>query len=86
VPVSGNKAALGPDGQILHHPDGRPVMVADPYQGLRVNWPAYSCFAGAGVSLAWTLFLVGHGMVALIRKRPKTVERTGAPPLSSDPD
>ena len=70
APVSGNKAALGPDGQFLHHPAGRPVTVRDPYQGLRVNWPAYLCFLGAAASLAWTLFLVGFGIFALIRQRP----------------
>jgi hypothetical protein len=83
-PVSAHKALIGPNGQIVHRADGQPVMIPDHYRELRVNWPGYLCFAGASLSLAWTLFLVGFGIVALIRQRPnKRVEPTADGACSS---
>jgi hypothetical protein len=83
APVSAHKALIGPDGQIVHRADGQPVMVPDHYEELRVNWSSYLCFAGASLSLAWTLFLVGFGIVALIRQRPKRAEPTAEHAFSS---
>lgn len=81
APVSAHKTAIGPDGKTLYHPDGRPVMVADHYREFRVNWLGYLCFTGAAISLAWTVFLVGFGIVVLIRQRLSQVEdRADAPP------
>lgn len=66
APVSGSKAVVGADGQVVRQADGRPMMVADSYQGVRTNWPAYLILAAGAVSFAWTLFLVGHGIVAVV--------------------
>ncbi|MCP5522342.1 MAG: hypothetical protein H7A46_12420 [Verrucomicrobiales bacterium] len=65
APVSGSKAVIRADGQVVRRDDGRPMMVADPYQGSRTNWPAYLILAAGAASFAWTLFLVGYGIVAV---------------------
>jgi hypothetical protein len=67
APVSGSKAVVGPDGEVVRRADGRPMMVADPYQGLRTNWPAYLFLATGAASFAWTLFLVAYGIVLVVR-------------------
>ena len=69
APVSAHKALVGPDGRIVYHADGRPVMVEDHYREFCVNWPGYLCFLGSAVSMMWTLFLVGFGIVTVIRQR-----------------
>lgn len=69
TPISAHKPLIGRDGQVVHGPNGRPVMVPDRYRELRANWPSYLSLAAASVSLAWTLFLVGFGIFAFIRQR-----------------
>jgi hypothetical protein len=69
APVSGSTAVVGPDGQVVRRADGRPRMVADPFQGLRTNWPAYLCLLAGAVSFAWTLFLVAYGVVVVVRAK-----------------
>src|SRR6185369_11171672 len=71
VPDSGVRAARGQDGQVLRNPNGRPVMVQDHYRDLRVNWPSYLCYVAAASSFAWTLFLVGYGIVAWLGRKPQ---------------
>ena len=66
-PDSGVRAARGPDGQVLHHPNGRPVMVQDHYRDLRVNGLAYLFYAAAAAAFGWTLILVAYGIVACVR-------------------
>lgn len=65
APVSGSKAVVGLDGQVVRRADGRPMMVADPYQGLRTNWPAYLILAAGAASFAWTFVLVAYGIIAV---------------------
>ena len=71
VPDVGVRAAHGPVGQVLRNANGRPVMVQDHYRDLRVNWPAYLCFAAGAAPVVWTLFLVAHGTVAALRRKPQ---------------
>jgi hypothetical protein len=69
APVSGSKAVLGTNGQVVRRADGRPMMVADPYQGLRTNWPAYIILGAGAASFAWTIFLVGYGIVVVVTRK-----------------
>jgi hypothetical protein len=81
APVSDYKPVFRPDGQVARRADGRLVMVPDPHHELRVNWPAYLCLAAGAAALAWTLFLVVYGLVAVVRARGgpnKTLQPTAA--------
>ena len=67
APVSAHKTLVGPDGQVVHAADGKPVIVPDRPREFLANWPAYLCFAGAGLSLIWAAFLALLGLVTWIR-------------------
>lgn len=69
VSVSGVKGVFDADGQLMTHPNGRPMLVADPYADIRTNWASYLCLAGSVASLGWTLFLVACGLVFVVRNR-----------------
>jgi len=79
APVSGVKPVIGPDGRIERRPDGRLKLVVDPYQGLRANWPAYLCLIGSAASFGWTLFLVGYGIVVVVRQKTQSAAPDGGP-------
>ena len=76
APDSGVKHQHGPDGQLLRHPNGSPVLVTDHYQDLRTNWPAYSCFISGTAAFGWTVFLETYWIVVIIRKK---IQKATAP-------
>lgn len=86
APISGSKAVIRPDGQMVRHADGRTMMVADPYQGLRTNWPAYLILAAGAASFVWTVFLLAYGIIAVAtgKTQPNASPNGGpAEPLGS---
>ena len=68
-PVYAHKALIGADGQIVHNAIGQPVIVRDYLKEFHINWPGYLCFAGAAVSLLWTLCLVALRSMAFLQGR-----------------
>jgi hypothetical protein len=40
-------------GEVMHAPDGRPLMEKDTLGQLLINWDAYLCMGGGFVLLGW---------------------------------
>ena len=66
-PTDGSKAVIGPQGQIMRGADGRMLRTSTKFGDLRVNWPAYLCFALAAAAFIWTLVLITLGLISLRR-------------------
>jgi hypothetical protein len=64
APYSPTRKQIAPDGAVTLRPESE-VRFAE----LRVNWFAYLCFAGAGVSFAWTVYFIVAGVVYFVRVR-----------------
>ena len=68
-PTDGSRAVIGPQGQIMRGADGRILKTSTKFGDLRVNWPAYLCFALAAAAFIWTLVLIALGLIGLRRSR-----------------
>ena len=63
APYSPAKLKMGPDGIRVQRSE-KERREAE----FRVNWPAYACFAGSGLSLIWTLYLVSAGLLSIFNR------------------
>jgi|LakMenEpi03Aug12_release.lakeMendotaPanAssembly.Ray.scaffolds.fasta_scaffold2250341_1 hypothetical protein len=54
-------------GDVMHVPDGRPLMERDTHGQLLVNWDAYVCMGGGFVLLGWALARVSRHWCTRIR-------------------
>jgi len=66
---AGWRVAVGSNGELVKRPRTSAEAREDNLRVLRVNAPAYICFALSAVSFAWTLFLISSGAVSIIRAK-----------------
>ncbi len=63
------KMVIGPGGEGVLVQKTDAELRKDRFRELRINGPAYACFAAATVSFGWTLILVAWGAWSFVRLR-----------------
>ena len=64
TPYTPTKWRVGADGTRTQQSESERRLAE-----LRVNWPAYLCFAGAAASFAWIVYLVSAGIISIVRAK-----------------